>query len=707
MQKPSAADGASPTQIQSRLLKGPSFADVVIQEVARLAREVQAIQRDRDALLRQMEALRAEVREMKLARSGPPIRVVGRDGVSLERILEQAVPYTIVEIPEGIHSFELLELKKPVLIRRSMASRKSDTVLMGCLSEFGLFVCLARTCIPQVAGKLQDSGNRGSIVIASRGVKIESVCFRCDPESQYTQMITVGTSECFIDATEAELVDCDSNMSLVINSGAPVVRHCSFQVQGELNDQGLRASLNSCIWLGRDTAATIDSCFIDGRSSRVHAFSIDDNAWGRLRRNVVCGTTEYPAFHRGSFGNCDLDQSNEISCPVYHGVRKLRALEQSHPASPAAPGRFGSPDGRTTLRDDGILQHGLSHGAHLAISPADNHRSVPYSGQGQEHHWTSVVNYWHTKYFKKPVAAAYRSCSVPMVRSVTAPVRSLTRIGCWSRWTLLLLPTCLLSSTDGADFAGASWWRSPRKVRSVWAQGSEAPPEYELWVDFRAQRNVKLGELAATSLLQPPKVKEDLLNLAKGLQQKFDSIGVELPKGKLISGVMVDKQFVQEALDAVREMQVPVYTASKEVEGERLEGNAFFVCSAEDGMPIACLAPQQIRLSSQQPHAAEEVWGFAEESMSKAEREQIEAEEMKQYEAGLKDPSKYVMPPRKRMRELLGLPAEKKAVSKGQLLAKTLPPDALLWGRALMQRFKEKGGSVSYNLKVDRERKVA
>ena len=42
----------------------------------------------------------------------------------------------------------------------------------------------------------------------------------------------------------------------------------------------------------------------------MHAFSIDDNAWGRLRRNVVCGTTEYPAFHRGSFGNCDLDQSN-------------------------------------------------------------------------------------------------------------------------------------------------------------------------------------------------------------------------------------------------------------------------------------------------------------------------------------------------------------------------------------------------------------
>ncbi|CAE7204053.1 rsmC [Symbiodinium natans] len=123
---------------------------------------------------------------------------------------------------------------------------------------------------------------------------------------------------------------------------------------------------------------------------------------------------------------------------------------------------------------------------------------------------------------------------------------------------------------------------------------------------------------------------------------------------------------------------------------ERLEGNAFFVCSAEDGMPdpqhmalcwlccglddrtrpIACLAPQQ------------------------EEREEKEAEEMKQYQAGSS------------LGLSGGLPPEKKTVEKGQLLAKTLPPDALLWGRALMQRFKENGGSVSYNLKVDRERKA-
>ena len=38
----------------------------------------------------------------------------------------------------------------------------------------------------------------------------------------------------FIDATEAELVDCDTNMSVVVKSGAPVIRHCSFHVQGGL-----------------------------------------------------------------------------------------------------------------------------------------------------------------------------------------------------------------------------------------------------------------------------------------------------------------------------------------------------------------------------------------------------------------------------------------------------------------------------------------
>ena len=83
-------------------------------------------------------------------------------------------------------------------------------------------------------------------------------------------MITVGTSECvlgicrriltcahwvsqkfnpvytnsfyqgFIDATEAELVDCDSNMSLVIKSGAPIIRHCSFSAQGDWTAAQLR-----------------------------------------------------------------------------------------------------------------------------------------------------------------------------------------------------------------------------------------------------------------------------------------------------------------------------------------------------------------------------------------------------------------------------------------------------------------------------------
>lgn len=230
--------------------------------------------------------------------------------------------------------------------------------------------------------------------------------------------------------------------------------------------------------------------------------------------------------------------------------------------------------------------------------------------------------------------------------------------------------------------------------------------EYELWVDFRMQRLQKpqstwavgCGKVSVSpaGALQSPKVKEGLLNLARTLREKFTKIGVALPKGKLVNGVVVDEKFAQEVLEEVKDLQIPVYTACKEVEGESMQGNSFFVCKAADGEPVACLAPKQIRLSSTQPHAAEDVYGFEEEG-TKAEREKEEADEMDRYREGLKDPDKYVLPPRKRMRELFGLPPEPRKPDKNQLMAKTLPPDALLWGRALMDR--QRSGKVGYNLK--------
>ena len=56
---------------------------------------------------------------------------------------------------------------------------------------------------------------------------------------EYSTLLCRG----FIDATEAEIIDCDTNMSLVVKSGAPVVRHCSFEVHG---NSASRSVLKGC-----------------------------------------------------------------------------------------------------------------------------------------------------------------------------------------------------------------------------------------------------------------------------------------------------------------------------------------------------------------------------------------------------------------------------------------------------------------------------
>eukprot|EP00420_Gonyaulax_spinifera_P007540 CAMPEP_0197923608 /NCGR_PEP_ID=MMETSP1439-20131203/94270_1 /TAXON_ID=66791 /ORGANISM="Gonyaulax spinifera, Strain CCMP409" /LENGTH=113 /DNA_ID=CAMNT_0043545995 /DNA_START=24 /DNA_END=365 /DNA_ORIENTATION=- len=88
------------------------------------------------------------------------------------------------------------------------------------------------------------------------------------------------------------------------------------------------------------------------------------------------------------------------------------------------------------------------------------------------------------------------------------------------------------------------------------------------------------------------------------------------------------------------------------------------------------------------------------------EDEEAEAAAEARYLEGLEDPDKYVPPMRRRLRELLGLPTDDDClpVTKGQVLAKTVPPDPLLWARALIQRSKDSGSEVPrYSLKSDRE----
>jgi len=231
-----------------------------------------------------------------------------------------------------------------------------------------------------------------------------------------------------------------------------------------------------------------------------------------------------------------------------------------------------------------------------------------------------------------------------------------------------------------------------------------------MWLDVRAARLASslsaLGFAPAQEQLEQPNVKRTVLDLVNGLREKFDKIGVPQPKGRVVDAVLVDAPLAGAVIEDVRDLGLSVYTASRDIDGVKLPDGAFFVCDASTKMPVGALSSAPLRFTAAQRLTALDVWRMVpKEEPSEAEVEAKE-EAMRQYREGLDDESRYVPPPPSRIRELMGFSSEDDClpVTQGQVLAKTLPPDPLLWARALMQRRKEVGSGVpAYSLRSDRE----
>lgn len=213
---------------------------------------------------------------------------------------------------------------------------------------------------------------------------------------------------------------------------------------------------------------------------------------------------------------------------------------------------------------------------------------------------------------------------------------------------------------------------------------------FECWVDFRAGRfkNPSASAFASVMLAECPKVRESILELVGAVKQSFSSSAIDLPDKNFLDGVILDEEFGEEAQEQLQNLGIPVYTANRSIEGQKLPGNAAFVCSVEDGMPFAISVPTQVIVSQRQRQGAENIYAFAvEDADAKAAREREEEEEMARYKEGLADDSKYVLPPKKRMNELFGLSTNRGAqLPVGQLLAKAIPPHPLVWAKILMVR---------------------
>uniref|UniRef100_A0A7S1R8F4 Uncharacterized protein n=1 Tax=Alexandrium catenella TaxID=2925 RepID=A0A7S1R8F4_ALECA len=237
-----------------------------------------------------------------------------------------------------------------------------------------------------------------------------------------------------------------------------------------------------------------------------------------------------------------------------------------------------------------------------------------------------------------------------------------------------------------------------------------SPGAVPLWLDIRVSRMAQaLGNIGVGQAQQPdarPDVKQSIKELLAGLREKFQSIGMLQPKGDLVDAILVEAEFTGDVQEQVKDLGIAVYTARRDMDGVKLPSGALFVCDATTQMPIGAFDAPPIKFSASKRLIAQDVWSIVpkEEPLPEevAEQEAI----MKRYKEGLDDDSKYVPPTWSRIRYLLGFPTDDDClqVEKGKVLAKLLPPNPLIWARAIMQRRKDAGSEVpAYRLKSDTE----
>jgi len=228
------------------------------------------------------------------------------------------------------------------------------------------------------------------------------------------------------------------------------------------------------------------------------------------------------------------------------------------------------------------------------------------------------------------------------------------------------------------------------------AEGSpDATPSTDipLWLDFRQERTARVsGKVAFASL----KVSEDvnpsivsaMEDLTSGLREKLKIIGVTDLSDKVVSAALVDEEKAEAIVQEVKDLGIPVYTACQELEGLKLPGRASWVCDATSKEVIGGLQAPPMQLTQTMKLTALDVWKImpkvAEDEKLRISSE-AEAAGVASFERlcemfDVRDDDKDALP-----------------VQPGQTLAKALPPDPLLWARAIMQQRKESGaGSPAY-----------
>jgi len=209
--------------------------------------------------------------------------------------------------------------------------------------------------------------------------------------------------------------------------------------------------------------------------------------------------------------------------------------------------------------------------------------------------------------------------------------------------------------------------------------------------------------LSADEMPEITKVVRDLLS---ELKTKLSTIGIVMPPAKeIVQAVLVDPGMADKVSEGIKKLGIPFFVVVPQINGTRLPWKANIIVEVESGVPVGALALPQMTHTTLMPKTPLEVSSLLPLDAGQVDsKKAAEEEALARYFEGLKDPSKYVPPPMSRLDWMFGTRDDTKvegktfAFDQGRVVAKSMPPDAIMWARALMLRRKESGKKTEYTV---------
>eukprot|EP00929_Paragymnodinium_shiwhaense_P072273 TRINITY_DN36690_c0_g1_i1.p1 TRINITY_DN36690_c0_g1~~TRINITY_DN36690_c0_g1_i1.p1 ORF type:complete len:381 (-),score=104.64 TRINITY_DN36690_c0_g1_i1:355-1497(-) len=244
--------------------------------------------------------------------------------------------------------------------------------------------------------------------------------------------------------------------------------------------------------------------------------------------------------------------------------------------------------------------------------------------------------------------------------------------------------------------------------------GGSIDPSREYWLDFRkASVAMDRGLLASVAELSLEDFQETLKDFIKQLRSRLDSIGIKLGSGDVALSalreelgavaILVDEESKDIVRESIKDVDIRLLYAKAEFEGIKVpQQGAKFVCDDVNRLPVAAVPAPPPQFGGHRRALPIDVWKFdwKQEMQAAKETADWQEEQMKVYEEGLEDPEKYVTPPPHRLREILDLPefGSYGPLTKAGVYATAIPPNVLLWAKAVATRRKAQGESLSYSV---------